>query len=209
MNDHNHNHEFNSDLVKDIAGWSSEDELNLLYKFSSEATGPIVEIGSWMGRSTIALAEGSKISNQKVYAVDTFHGGENTHELDKYFSAENPDNIYQKFQSNIKRADVADQVIVKRGLSIDVVKQWNNSIGMIFIDGDHSYKAVLEDGENWLPFLQVGGIAAFHDFRPNPKQGNYQARIGVMLTVTDLIIKSDNYEFVDFVGLLYIAKKVK
>lgn len=202
-------YEFDFNLIKDISGWSSENELRLLFQFASQSTGPIVEIGSWMGRSTIALAQGAKISGQKVCAVDTFHGGEDTPELNKYFNEENPDNILQKFQANIRHSGLEDYVVVMRGMSMQIVKQWTDPIGMIFIDGDHSEKAVRQDIENWLPFLQVGGIAAFHDFRPNPKQGNYQTRIGVMFAVTDLIIRSPEYEFVEFEGLLYVARKIK
>jgi predicted O-methyltransferase YrrM len=34
---------------------------------------------------------------------------------------------------------------------------------MLFIDGDHSYEAVVTDLRLWLPSLQPGGILAMHD----------------------------------------------
>lgn len=200
---------FNMDLVSGVSGWTSEVELDLLYQYASQVTGAIVEIGSWQGRSTIALAQGAKISGQKVYAIDTFHGGENTPELEKYFTKENPDNILQKFQVNIQRSGLEDYVIVKRGLSNEIIKQWTEPIGMIFIDGDHSYQAVKQDINDWMPFLEIGGIAAFHDYRPNPKQKNYETRKGVLMAVTESIVQSDCYEFIEFVGILYIARKIK
>ena len=42
-----------------IDGWLSGDEAAVLFDAAYEANGPIVEIGSWQGRSTTVLALGS------------------------------------------------------------------------------------------------------------------------------------------------------
>ncbi len=39
----------------------------------------------------------------------------------------------------------------------------NKAIDFLFIDGDHSYKAVRSDFENYSKFVRKGGIIAFHD----------------------------------------------
>jgi predicted O-methyltransferase YrrM len=39
----------------------------------------------------------------------------------------------------------------------------NKTIDFLFIDGDHSYKAVKSDFENYSKFVRKGGIVAFHD----------------------------------------------
>jgi predicted O-methyltransferase YrrM len=39
----------------------------------------------------------------------------------------------------------------------------NKTIDFLFIDGDHSYKAVKSDFENYSKFVRKGGIIAFHD----------------------------------------------
>ena len=41
----------------------------------------------------------------------------------------------------------------------------NNPAGLIFIDADHSYRAVRADFIAWSPLLSIGGLLAFHDSR--------------------------------------------
>src|SRR5690606_34352437 len=66
-----------SDIEKacTIDGWLTDGEASALHRLAAEASGPVVEIGSWRGRSTAALALGSMSgSKQPVYAVDDFKG---------------------------------------------------------------------------------------------------------------------------------------
>ncbi len=48
-------------------------------------------------------------------------------------------------------------------MSFEAVQRWTTSLDMIFIDADHSYEAVLRDWRDWSPFLEPGGLVAFHD----------------------------------------------
>ena len=74
----------------------------------------------------------------------------------------------------------------------------------IFIDGDHSYESVLRDFIDWYPYLQRGGIMAFHDsamgrggpgYWPGPSK------------VARSIISSGLMEYVDTVHSLTIFRK--
>lgn len=40
----------------------------------------------------------------------------------------------------------------------------DSSLDLVFIDGDHSYDAVMEDIENWIDKVREGGIICGHDF---------------------------------------------
>lgn len=40
----------------------------------------------------------------------------------------------------------------------------DNSLGMVYIDADHSYEGVLRDIEAYYPKLVTGGVMAFHDY---------------------------------------------
>lgn len=55
--------------------------------------------------------------------------------------------------------------IVLRGLSVDMSRQVeDNSLGLVYIDCDHSYEGVKADINAWYPKLVKGGILAFHDY---------------------------------------------
>jgi len=47
---------------------------------------------------------------------------------------------------------------------------FKDPIHLLFIDGDHDYKAVVGDIAGWVPKVVPGGIVAFHDYAPSPKQ---------------------------------------
>ena len=47
--------------------------------------------------------------------------------------------------------------------SNEAVKDWNRQIDVLFIDGDHTYKGVKDDWENFSPFVKKGGKVFFHD----------------------------------------------
>jgi predicted O-methyltransferase YrrM len=45
-----------------------------------------------------------------------------------------------------------------------------NQLDFLFIDGDHSYEGVKKDFEMYSPLVKKGGIIAFHDIVPGPKE---------------------------------------
>lgn len=57
------------------------------------------------------------------------------------------------------------KVTVLRGLSHEMAKEVpNESLGMVYLDANHSYESVLQDLKSWWPTLAQGGIMAGHDF---------------------------------------------
>jgi predicted O-methyltransferase YrrM len=47
-----------------------------------------------------------------------------------------------------------------------------NKVDVLFIDGDHTYKGVKEDFENFSPFVKKHGLIAFHDIVEHPPESN-------------------------------------
>lgn len=153
--------------AKEITGWMDEIELTwLAEQAASHAT--IVEIGSWMGRSTRALADNSL---GQVYAVDAFaafraDGTDVDCGTIRYIWARNGDNFdwqYNQFMENMKGTNV----IVQRMLSVDAAKYFASQgqmFDMIFIDARHDYASVKEDIQVWRPLLVSGGLLCGHDY---------------------------------------------
>src|SRR4249920_1799043 len=122
----------------------------------------IVEVGSYRGRSTCALAVGA--DGARVYAIEpheSFAGG-----LGGAFGPP----ARRAFFENLLRVGVVEKVRLVN-LSAEVVcKGWTLPIGLLWIDGDHSEEGVRRDFGAFEPFLRPGGVVAFHDAR-DPEGG--------------------------------------
>ena len=149
------------DLLRAIAaeGMIQPDECLLLMRLASQVRkGVIVEIGSYRGRSAIALAMGaSRGSAAPVHAVEPHENF--TGVLGARFG---PDDK-KAFQRNIERAGLSRAVHLTSATSEAAAKSWDLEIGLLWIDGDHRYEAVKQDFESWSPFLGGNGRIAFDD----------------------------------------------
>ena len=148
-------------LIDRIDGWIGKREAKYLYALAKEGAqkGVIVEIGSWKGKTTTLLAKASQaVCGKEVYAIDPHKGGPDQ----ERFGYKHV-NTVEEFRKNIREAGVGDIVIPMVMTSEEAVKDWNKPIGLLWIDGDHSYEAVKKDFLLWLPFVTQTGIIAFHD----------------------------------------------
>jgi predicted O-methyltransferase YrrM len=118
----------------------------------------IVEIGSFKGRSTSSLAFGCRSNHCHVYAIDTFNGNQVDFFERGFLSA---------FKANIEHCRLTSFVTPIVGLSTELAGEWNKPINLLFIDGSHDYLDVLNDLENFFPFVVRGGMIAFHDVDPS------------------------------------------
>jgi hypothetical protein len=119
----------------------------------------IVEVGSYRGRSTVALALGSQHGSNDVpvYAIEPHEKFEGV--LGTSFSPR--DRV--EFFFNMLRTDCAETVRLI-GVSSEVVtKGWEVPLGLLWIDGDHRYDGVKLDFTCWEPFIVEEGLVAFHD----------------------------------------------
>jgi len=119
----------------------------------------IVEIGSYRGRSTIALALGARLgAHNRVYAIDPhveFRGV-----LGGEFGPADQAALY----ANLAHAGVGELVAVVSLHSLAAVRSWSErNIGLLWIDGDHRYEAVRADYAAWSPFVTSGGTIALDD----------------------------------------------
>lgn len=136
-----------------IDGWMGYDELEWLYDTAINMNN-VVEIGSYRGRSSFALAHAAKI---RLICVDPWDGS-------VYYS-ENKD--YNEFLKNTK--SIFEKITVIRDKSFNAAEKFNNeSLDMAFIDGDHNYDHVCIDINKWLPKLRKGGIISGHDANHPP-----------------------------------------
>jgi predicted O-methyltransferase YrrM len=141
------------------------------------AVGPIGEVGSYCGKSTVYLAAAAAESGQQVVTVDHHHGSEENQAGWEYHDPEvvNPRtgrmDTLPFFRATIEDAGLEDYVIAVVGTSSAVAGIWRTPLGMLFIDGGHREANVVTDYEGWAPWVARGGALAFHDIFPDPADG--------------------------------------
>ena len=155
-----------------IPGWLHADQAALLcYVAGICPDGPIVEIGSFKGKSTVFIAKGMKATN-KLYAIDphifTEIGSRQDRAAAKHSDNDNAsgDTSWSTFNNTLTTWGIADKVTIIREFSHDARADFNDPIAMLWIDGDHVYDAVRKDIEDWVPLTMSSGFVAFHDTHP-------------------------------------------
>jgi predicted O-methyltransferase YrrM len=142
-----------------VEGMVSDAEVAKLMELASAvpAGSCIVEVGSYRGRSTSALAVGA--GDARVYAIEPHESFEGV--LGGSFGPADR----RAFFENLLRVGVVEKVRLVNLSSEVVSKGWTRPVGLLWIDGDHTPEGVRRDFEAWEPFLRPGGTVAFHDAR--------------------------------------------
>ena len=151
-----------------IDGWLTPPEADCLYDLARNSRGPIIEIGSWRGRSTACLALGSMAGqHQPVYTVDAFVGVP----VDDRPTAAgvNPgpnSNTPDMLRANLDAAGVNGLVTIIAKPSGQAADDLPNDCAVLFVDGGHDYPTVSDDLRRYLPKVRVGGMVLIHDVLP-------------------------------------------
>jgi tetratricopeptide (TPR) repeat protein len=149
---------FGYDLAKTPEGWMLPREC--LHLFETAQKSPItIEVGSWKGRSTHALASGAAKPGGIVWAVDHFGGS--AEERDLTHGAD-PDATFAAFTENLKGMD---NVFVRRQDSESAAREFPNGYAdALFIDAEHTESGCRADILRWAPKVRAGGLLMGHDF---------------------------------------------
>lgn len=126
-----------------------------------------VEIGSFLGQSTAALAQLIKNSNKqiKLYAVDLFELSEFSDEPHEQVIKDHGGDFYAAFIRNLEQANVLKYITPIKATSLEAATQFEDrSISFLMIDASHKYADVVADIEAWFPKVRLGGIIAGDDY---------------------------------------------
>ena len=147
------------------------------YALNSSKKGPILEIGSYCGKSTIYIATAAKKYSGCVYSVDHHSGSEENqvgweyHDIELFDEETGRINSFPEFMRNLRKANLLDTVVPVVSDSSLVSRYWKIPLSMVFIDGGHTMEAAFNDFNNWKDKIIKGGILAIHDVFPNPDDG--------------------------------------
>lgn len=168
-------------------GFMPPDEGRALYDAATAAAAglglPLLEIGSYCGRSTILLADAARRAGTVVVTVDHHRGSEEQQAGWEYHDPELADpedpagrlDTLPFFRRTLARAGLEDHVIAVVGRSPVAAAALGGGgggrFGLVFIDGGHTDEHATGDYESWVPGLAEGGLLVIHDVFPDPAEG--------------------------------------
>ena len=145
-----------------MRGFLSEREMKFLAMAAAcaVADGVILEIGSFLGKSTSILAMAGRLApGTEVVAVDP---------LDyrpSFDPKRGKESCLDDFKANLAHAQVEQLVEFHQMRSQELAPLWkrDRKIRFLWIDGDHSHEGVKGDFDLFSPLLADGAIVALHD----------------------------------------------
>lgn len=163
-------------------GFMPPDEGDALFHAASTAAAavpgaPLIEIGSYCGRSTIWLGAAARACGTVVFAVDHHRGSE---ENQTGWEHHDPDVVDERvgkmdtlpfFRRAIHDAGLEDHVVGVVGRSPVVARHWSTPAAFVFIDGGHGIEPARADYTGWATHVARGGTLAVHDVFPDPADG--------------------------------------
>ena len=154
---------------------STESLLELMKELGDNSNKIMIEIGSFVGESTVLFAQSFK----KVIAIDPFLEGYDP--KDSISNNFDFDNVYQTYLDRITVYSNIETII---DTSDNAVKELvGKEFDFVYIDGLHTYDGVKSDITNYLPLIKKGGVIGGHDY--------VQGWSGVIKAVDEILGKPD------------------
>jgi hypothetical protein len=137
----------------------------------------IVELGSYMGESSVIFAE--EFPNGKIICIDSWEGGFDSADATSF--ADFVD-VEEQFDIRLKSFTNIEKI---KGYSTD----YSIECDMVYIDACHKYECVVEDIKHWKPLTKT--IISGHDYntddfiRIHPHIAGVKRAVNESLSVPD------------------------
>ncbi len=158
-------------------GFMPKDEGLALYRAAANAgPEPMVEIGTYCGKSAVYLAAGARLSQTVLFTIDHHRGSEEMQAGWDHHDSSLVDDLGRidslpEFRHLVDRLALHDVVVGVVGDAAVVGAGWNSQASLVFIDGGHGPIPAHADYDLWAPHVAPGGVLAIHDVFPNPEDG--------------------------------------
>lgn len=155
------------------------DEGELLHRLALEQLphGPVLEVGTYCGKSAVYLGAAARAAAGTVFTVDHHRGSEENQPGWEYHDPTlvNPEagriDTLPHFRRTITRAGLEEYVVAVVGRSTTVSAHWRTPLSLLFVDGGHTDEHVGNDYRGWGRWVAHGSLLVFHDVFPDPADG--------------------------------------
>ena len=198
-------------LARAARGFMPDDEGLALHRLALERLpgGPVLEVGSYCGKSAIYLGAAARSVGGVVFTIDHHHGSEENQAGWEHHDPSLVDpntgrmDTLPAFRRTIVGAGLEDVVVAVIGESTTVAAHWRTPLSLLFIDGGHGDEPAHADYTSWAPWVSSGGLLAIHDVFPDPSDGG-RPPYDVYLRA----ISGRQFEEVEVVGSLRVLRRV-
>jgi len=156
--------------IEGLALWTAASQADL-------SLGPLLEVGSYCGKSALYLGPVARDADSVLYCLDHHRGSEENqagwehHEPDLV----DPDiglmDTLPVFRRTVYTAGLEPWVVALVGDGPRIGRNWSTPLSFLFIDGGHGEEPARLDYEIWTPHLPPGGLLAIHDVFPDSADG--------------------------------------
>lgn len=197
-------------LVQRTKGFLDPEEGLKLFEIAREASllGPCLEIGSYCGKSSLYLGAGCRVNAGTLFSIDHHRGNEEQQPGEAYCDPDLVDppsgriDTFRFFRATLEEAGLEDTVIPVVSRSDTVARQWATPLGLVFIDGGHTFAAAYTDYNAWAGHLRPGGYLLIHDIFYDPAEGGQAPR-----HIYDLACRSGFFEDMGVLKTLAVLQR--
>jgi predicted O-methyltransferase YrrM len=166
-------------VARAAKGFMPDDEGLALHDAAVDAggLGPLLEIGTYCGKSAVFLGAAARAAGTVLFTVDHHRGSEENQAGWEHHDSELVDRRTGRmdtlpfFRRTIEDAGLEHVVVAIVGHSLPVARAWRTPLAFLFIDGGHAEDVAMADYEHWSPHVMAGGTLAIHDVFEDPSEG--------------------------------------
>jgi MMP 1-O-methyltransferase len=166
-------------VARAAKGFMPDDEGAALHDAGLDGgrVGPLLEIGSYCGKSGVYLGAAARDCGTVLFTIDHHRGSEENQAGWEHHDTEVVDprtgrmDTLPFFRRTIADAGLEAVVVGVLGDSPTVGRHWTTPLGFLFIDGGHAEDVASADYEIWARHVLPGGVLAIHDVFENPADG--------------------------------------
>ena len=167
------------EVARAAKGFMPDDEGLALNATGRDAApvGPLLEVGSYCGKSAVYLGAAARAGCAVLFSVDHHRGSEENQAGWEHHDERLVDpgtgrmDTLPFFRRTIERAGLEEVVVAVVGDSPAIATHWRTPLGLVFVDGGHALDVVIADYEAWSPHVAADGVLVFHDVFEDPRDG--------------------------------------